>query len=183
MQAQSTPPPCVQPVYALTAQAPAQPSAPALIDQTVTDANTWLAGKTGVQLRICGATITVRLPLRPSGIARLGPKTWAAIDRDTPHQPGVIDAVFLSEQGIRMGGISGQPSQTALISTGWTDPRAILFQRDSFLHEIFHTLGVGHVYDNPCDLMAPASQPCAGGPTLGAYMPAVEASPYVESAV
>ncbi len=174
--------PYVQPIIALPVDAHSH-LGPAAVRQIVDGAQLWLDAETGYRLRVANRVIVVTVPWRASAFHHLTPAALRRIDGAVPHDPGVLDVVFYDAQNTWAQGRAFSPGRTAVLMLGGMAATARNWSL-TFLHEFAHMLGIGHVTDDPCDLMAPWA--CGRTVTLDAdhrdYWATLLASPYLERA-
>lgn len=170
----------IQPVLALPQGVAVRRGELAAISQVIEDGQRFLEGQTGHRLRVAGRVVIVRLPFKAMSVRHLSAAGFQRIADgvDSSLADDTIHAVFYDAPNTMTGG--WELGHTALISlgrlpflNGWSV---------TWLHEVFHAVGIGHVADDPCDVMAPRLGGCAAF-TLDSdradYLPALLASPYL----
>lgn len=171
---------CVQPIYA-TPPGYTRHLERAAIHTLVKAGNDWLQTHDGGRrIRICGKIVVFKTPARYTVTPEL---VWT-FDKLLPEPADRINLVFYDAPDTLTGGWADQPplvpGHTALISLGWMPPWVDTW-RFYLLHELLHTFGIGHVLDDPYDLMAPqwASLRLHLDPSRTHYWAQLQASPFL----
>lgn len=177
---------CVQPWY-VTPVGFTRRLERAAIHRIVKTGNDWLAARNGGRrVRICGKVLTFKAaPVPTVTDAGMGTQLVPELDAVLPWTPGRINLVFFDAPNTYTGGWADQPpvvpGHTAVVSLGGTVPWTLDYWPMVELHETLHALGIGHVMDDPHDLMAPqwASGPLMLDPSRSHYWDALMASPFL----